>query len=102
MSLTRPELFQVQLRALLRAAPYGQLRILFPFVSGVEQLRADIGAAGAGIAPGDNKASVRQGGDDPPGITASLASGIGNHRFVAQQAVMDNAIGERHDLAIYR
>ena len=40
LSLTRPELFQVQLRALLRAAPYGQLRILFPFVSGVEQLRA--------------------------------------------------------------
>ena len=40
LSLTRPELFQVQLRALLRAAKYGQLRIMFPFVSGVEQLRA--------------------------------------------------------------
>ena len=39
MSLTRPELFQVQLRALLRAARHGQLRIMFPFVSGVEQLR---------------------------------------------------------------
>ena len=40
MSLTRPELFQVQLRALLRAARHGSLRIMFPFVSGVEQLRA--------------------------------------------------------------
>ena len=39
LSLTRPELFQVQLRALLRAARHGQLRIMFPFVSGVEQLR---------------------------------------------------------------
>ena len=39
LSLTRPELFQVQLRALLRAAPHGSLRILFPFVSSVEQLR---------------------------------------------------------------
>jgi phosphotransferase system enzyme I (PtsI) len=39
LSLTRPELFQVQLRALLRAARHGSLRIMFPFVSGVEQLR---------------------------------------------------------------
>jgi phosphotransferase system enzyme I (PtsI) len=39
LSLTRPELFRVQLRALLRAAQYGQLRIMFPFVSSVEQLR---------------------------------------------------------------
>jgi phosphotransferase system enzyme I (PtsI) len=39
LSLTRPELFQVQLRALLRASKYGRLRIMFPFVSGVEQLR---------------------------------------------------------------
>jgi phosphoenolpyruvate-protein phosphotransferase (PTS system enzyme I) len=39
LSLTRPELFQVQLRALLRAARHGALRIMFPFVSGVEQLR---------------------------------------------------------------
>jgi phosphotransferase system enzyme I (PtsI) len=39
LSLTRPELFQVQLRALLRASRHGQLRIMFPFVSSVEQLR---------------------------------------------------------------
>ncbi len=39
LSLSRPELFQVQLRALLRAAGHGALRIMFPFVSGVEQVR---------------------------------------------------------------
>jgi phosphotransferase system enzyme I (PtsI) len=39
LSLTRPELFRGQLRALLRAARHGSLRIMFPFVSGVEQLR---------------------------------------------------------------
>jgi phosphotransferase system enzyme I (PtsI) len=39
LSLARPELFQSQLRALLRAAQHGRLRILFPFVSSVEQLR---------------------------------------------------------------
>ncbi len=39
LSLTRPEVFRVQLRALLRAAKHGRLRIMFPFVSSVEQLR---------------------------------------------------------------
>lgn len=39
LSLTRPEVFRVQLRALLRAARHGSLRIMFPFVSSVEQLR---------------------------------------------------------------
>jgi phosphotransferase system enzyme I (PtsI) len=39
LSLARPEIFRTQLRALLRAARFGSLRIMFPFVSGVEQLR---------------------------------------------------------------
>jgi phosphotransferase system enzyme I (PtsI) len=39
LSLTRPELFRTQLRALLRASTHGSLRIVFPFVSGVEELR---------------------------------------------------------------
>lgn len=39
LSLRRPELFRTQVRALLRAARHGSLRIMFPFVSGVEQLR---------------------------------------------------------------
>jgi phosphotransferase system enzyme I (PtsI) len=40
LSLMRPALFRTQLRALLRASRHGSLRIMFPFVSGVEQLRA--------------------------------------------------------------
>ena len=39
LSLARPEVFQIQLRALLRAARHGSLRIMFPFVSSVEQVR---------------------------------------------------------------
>jgi phosphoenolpyruvate-protein phosphotransferase (PTS system enzyme I) len=39
LTMTRPELFGGQLRALLRAARHGSLRIMFPFVSGVEQVR---------------------------------------------------------------
>jgi phosphoenolpyruvate-protein phosphotransferase (PTS system enzyme I) len=40
LSLVSEELFQAQLRALLRAAVHGPLRIMFPFVSGLEELRA--------------------------------------------------------------
>jgi len=39
LGLVRPELLRTQLRALLRASAHGSLRIMFPFVSGVEQLR---------------------------------------------------------------
>ena len=40
LSLVLDEIFQAQLRALLRAAAHGSLRIMFPFVSGVDELRA--------------------------------------------------------------
>jgi phosphotransferase system enzyme I (PtsI) len=40
LSLALGEIFQAQLRALLRAAAHGPLRIMFPFVSGLEELRA--------------------------------------------------------------
>jgi len=53
LSLTRPDLFRIQLRALLRAAKHGSLRIMFPFVSSVEQIRearAMIVAAAADLA----------------------------------------------------
>ena len=40
LSLALEEVFQAQLRALLRAAALGPVRVMFPFVSGLEQLRA--------------------------------------------------------------
>ncbi len=39
LSLSRRDMFRTQLRALLRAARHGQLRLMFPFVSGIEELR---------------------------------------------------------------
>lgn len=39
ISLARPELFRVQLRALLRASAFGRLLIMFPMISHMEQLR---------------------------------------------------------------
>jgi multiphosphoryl transfer protein len=39
LCLNRPELFREQLRAILRAAPHGNLRIMFPMVSDIAELR---------------------------------------------------------------
>jgi len=39
-SLRQPDMFKVQLRALLRASVHGSLRIMFPMISGVAELRA--------------------------------------------------------------
>jgi phosphotransferase system enzyme I (PtsI) len=38
LSLARREVFKTQLRALLRASSHGRLRVIFPFVSGIEEL----------------------------------------------------------------
>ena len=39
LGLARPDLLRTQLRALIRAGAHGRLRIMFPFVTGVEELR---------------------------------------------------------------
>ena len=39
MCLDRPELFKVQLRALWRAGCYGDLRIMFPMISSLDEVR---------------------------------------------------------------
>ncbi|HCL80354.1 MAG TPA: phosphoenolpyruvate--protein phosphotransferase, partial [Synergistaceae bacterium] len=38
--LDRPEVFKVQLRAMLRASAFGQVRILLPMISSLEELRS--------------------------------------------------------------
>jgi phosphotransferase system enzyme I (PtsI) len=39
ISLSRPALFQTQLRALLRASAHGKVRIMFPMISHLEQIQ---------------------------------------------------------------
>ncbi|GAA3413060.1 phosphoenolpyruvate--protein phosphotransferase [Paenibacillus hodogayensis] len=39
LCLSQPELFRTQLRALLRASVFGQLKIMFPMIAVVEELR---------------------------------------------------------------
>jgi phosphotransferase system enzyme I (PtsI) len=38
-SLKETDIFKVQLRGILRASAYGKLRILFPLISGIEEIR---------------------------------------------------------------
>ncbi|MDD5355561.1 MAG: phosphoenolpyruvate--protein phosphotransferase, partial [Candidatus Omnitrophica bacterium] len=37
--LARPDIFKTQLRAILRASQYGNLKIMYPMISGVEELK---------------------------------------------------------------
>lgn len=39
LGLAHPDVLRTQLRALLRAAPHGHLRVMFPFVTSVEEMR---------------------------------------------------------------
>lgn len=38
--LARPEIFKTQLRAILRASAFGKLKIMYPMISGIEELKA--------------------------------------------------------------
>ena len=40
--LAKPEIFKVQLRAILRASVYGDIKVMFPMISGVGELRQAI------------------------------------------------------------
>jgi phosphotransferase system enzyme I (PtsI) len=42
-SLAHPELFKIQLRAMLRASMDGNIRIMFPMISGIEELEQALG-----------------------------------------------------------
>ncbi len=37
--LARPDVFKMQLRAVLRASAYGNLKLMYPMISGIEELR---------------------------------------------------------------
>ncbi len=66
LSLAIDDMFQTQLRALLRAAAHGPLRIMFPFVSGVEELRL------ARAAVERAAVTLRDRGQGPPPVQVGL------------------------------
>jgi phosphoenolpyruvate-protein phosphotransferase (PTS system enzyme I) len=40
LSLAKPDLFKMQLRAILRASAHGKVKIMYPMISGVEEIEA--------------------------------------------------------------
>jgi phosphotransferase system enzyme I (PtsI) len=84
LSLTLEVIFEAQLRALLRAAVHGPLRIMFPFVSGAEELAA----ARAAVARA--AASLRARGIDVPdvpvGVMIEVPSAALTADLLAEQA----------------
>jgi len=84
LSLAIDEIFQAQLRALLRAAAHGPLRVMFPFVSGLEELRA----ARAAVARA--AATLRARGetvpDVPIGVMIELPSAALTADLLAEEA----------------
>jgi len=54
--LARPDIFKLQLRAILRASVHGNLKLMYPMVSGVEELRQ------ANILLGEAKEELRRSG----------------------------------------
>lgn len=66
LSLALDEIFQAQLRALLRAAVHGPLRIMFPFVSGLEEMRAGRAAVARAAA------ELRERGDLVPDVPVGM------------------------------
>jgi phosphotransferase system enzyme I (PtsI) len=39
ISLSRPEIFKAQIRAVLRASQYGKIRLMFPLITGMDEIR---------------------------------------------------------------
>jgi phosphoenolpyruvate-protein phosphotransferase (PTS system enzyme I) len=60
------DIFRTQLRALLRAAKHGQLRILFPFITSVEELRE------ARTLLNEVAAELSREGDTPPEVPVGV------------------------------
>ena len=75
--LAQPAIFKTQLRALVRAAEFGPLRIMFPFVSSVQEVRA------ARQLLADARAELAALGMNPPNVTVGIMIEVPSAAFTA-------------------
>lgn len=76
-SLAKPEIFKRQVRALLRAAVHGPLRILFPFVSSVQEVRV------ARTLIEQARGELRAAGSDTPSAPVGIMIEVPSAAFTA-------------------
>ena len=108
--LAQPAIFKTQLRALLRAAAHGPLRIMFPFVSSVQEVRAAralLAEARAELAARGIETPARAGRHHDRGavggvhrVAAGARSGLLHHRHQRSDSV--HAGGRSHRRARVR
>ena len=84
--LDRKELFQTQLRAILRASAFGKIKIMFPMISGVDELRRA-------------KKAVREAMEtlEAQGISFDRTVAVGTMIEVPSAAVMADFLAEECD-----
>jgi phosphotransferase system enzyme I (PtsI) len=75
--LAQPKIFKTQLRALLRAACHGHLRIMFPFVSSVHEVRA------AKVLLAEARTELQQRGIETPDVPAGIMIEVPSAAFTA-------------------
>ena len=75
--LANPHIFRRQLRALLRAAAHGPLRILFPFVSALAEVRS------ARALIEEARAELRAAGTEPPAVPVGIMIEVPSAAFTA-------------------
>jgi phosphotransferase system enzyme I (PtsI) len=75
--LAQPAIFKTQLRAVLRAATHGSVRIMFPFVSSLHEVRA----ARALLA--EARAELQARGIDPPAVPVGIMIEVPSAAFTA-------------------
>ncbi|MGH8188383.1 MAG: putative PEP-binding protein, partial [Steroidobacteraceae bacterium] len=75
--LAKPDIFKRQLRALLRAAVHGPVRILFPFVSSLQEVRA------ARSLIEEARAELRTAGTEVPAVPVGVMIEVPSAAFTA-------------------
>ncbi len=73
--LARPDIFKVQLRAMLRAAAHGGIRIMFPMISGLDELR-EVRRVLDVVREELDREGVPHGGDLPVGSMIEVPSAV--------------------------
>jgi phosphoenolpyruvate-protein phosphotransferase (PTS system enzyme I) len=77
--LRQPELFRTQLRALLRASVHGNLKIMFPMISGTAELRA------AKRALAEAREELRREGQETPNVPLGIMIELPSAAMIADR-----------------